>query len=142
MICFCCLLVFLLFSFFCNYVFFQKKSSRHSERSLHSVAYWLWFNEFFFYLFISSFLFNLSYLEFVPTLILGCFHSVYTINCWSSGLATSTWTYWAARSLVGLIAKLLLLPRPVLLLPLLKKKMLVKKRYNMPKFSVTLVIEI
>ena len=80
----------------------------------------------FFYLFISSFLFNLSYLR-VPTLILGCFHSVYTINCWSSGLATSTWTYWAARSLVGLIAKLLLLPRPVLLLPLLKKKMHVKR---------------
>ena len=69
-----------------------------------------------FYLFLLSCLILVR----VPTLILGCFHSVYTINCWSSGLATSTWTYWAARSLVGLIAKLLLLPRPVLLLPLLK----------------------
>ena len=42
-------------------------------------------------------------------------YSVYTINCWSSGLATSTWTYWAAKSLLGLIAALLLPPR---LLPL------------------------
>ena len=41
------------------------------------------------------------------------YYSVYTINCWSSGLATSTWTYWAAKSLLGLIAALLLPPRPL-----------------------------
>ena len=49
------------------------------------------------------------------------YYSVYTINCWSSGLATSTWTYWAAKSLLGLIAALLLPPRP-LPLPVLQEE--------------------
>ena len=59
-------------------------------------------------------------------------YSVYTINCWSSGLATSTWTYSAAKSLLGLIAALLLPPR---LLPLpdlkLRKSSVSNDKHNL-----------
>ena len=109
------LLIFKVFSydwlskqFFCCVVYTFIMSIIFSKSSLQKWEIWPHsLHEFF-----SSSLFHFFIWLWISFLFL--LYSVYTINCWSSGLATSTWTYWAAKSLLGLIAKLLLLPRPEL----------------------------